>query len=304
MFPSFAKKLLSNYGKGMEKTSVYIGDAIFYDISLQTAINAYLAYMFGGYIRKIGCKIRPYEKTKGATDGVINMAFKILYNVFKSGTPKETALELIIRDFEAIDIEITDRPKVAIFGDLYVRDNDLMNQNLIKTVEDNGGEVITTPYSEYMKIIAETLTERRFKEGKYLEYAKIKFLSSLIPLVEEKFNPQFYRIIGKPLNGKSFKIENWLSQFGLNLLHAGESVENILKIHMLIEQNPDIALFIQTNPSYCCPSLVTEAMTSRIEEITGIPVVTIEYDGTTEFKNEDIIPYLKYRKQKRKLLKE
>jgi len=44
--------------------------------------------------------------------------------------------------------------------------------------------------------------------------------------------------------------------------------------------------------------LVTEAMTSRIEEITGVPVVTIEYDGTTEFKNEGIIPYLKYRKTK------
>lgn len=39
-------------------------------------------------------------------------------------------------------------------------------------------------------------------------------------------------------------------------------------------------------------------MTSRIEEMTGIPVVTIEYDGTTGLKNEDIIPYLKFRKGK------
>jgi len=39
-------------------------------------------------------------------------------------------------------------------------------------------------------------------------------------------------------------------------------------------------------------------MASRIEEITGVPVVTIEYDGTTSIKNEDIIPYLKYRRKK------
>ena len=298
MFPFYTRKLLNNYGKGLENTAVYIGDAIFYDLSLQTAINAYLAYMFGGYIRKIGCKIRPYEIYKGVTDAVMHKAYSSLYNVFKNGTSKETALEFIIRDFEAIDVVRTDRPKVAIFGDLYVRDNDLMNQNLIKTVEDNGGEVITTPYSEYIKIIANTIMGRRFKEGQYLEYAKIRFLSSLVPLVEEKFNPWFYRIIEKPVNRKSSDVENWLSQFGLNLLHAGESVENILKIHTLIHQYPDIALFIQTNPSYCCPSLVTEAMTSRIEEITGVPVVTIEYDGTTEFKNEGIIPYLKYRKTK------
>lgn len=298
MFPLFTKKLLNNYGKGMENTSVYIGDAIFYDLSLQTAINAYLAYMFGGYVRKIGCMIRPYEKKKGETDVVMAKAYTALYDVFKNGTPKEAALELIIHDFEAIDMLRTDRPKVAIFGDLYVRDNDLMNQDLIKTIEDNGGEVITTPYSEYLKIIADTIVGRRFKEGRYLEYAKTRFLSSLIPLVEEKFNPFFYRIVEKPLNGKSMKVENWLNQFGINLFHAGESVENILKIHSLIHQYPDIALFIQTNPSYCCPSLVTEAMTSRIEEITGVPVVTIEYDGTSGIKNEDIIPYLKYRKKK------
>jgi len=75
-------------------------------------------------------------------------------------------------------------------------------------------------------------------------------------------------------------------------------MENILKIHRLVKQYPDLDLFIQTNPSCCCASLVTEAMTSRIEEITGVPVVTIEYDGTAGIKNEDIIPYLKYRKKK------
>ena len=38
-----------------------------------------------------------------------------------------------------------------------------------------------------------------------------------------------------------------------------------------------------------------------LEELTGVPVVTIEYDGTTGFKNEDIIPYLKYRKTKKEV---
>jgi predicted nucleotide-binding protein (sugar kinase/HSP70/actin superfamily) len=299
MFPHYAKKLLNSYGKGLENTSVYLGDSIFYDMSLQTAINAYLAYMFGGFIRKIGCKIRPYEKNAGSTEAVMNRAFTTLYYVFKFGKPKEEVLEQIIRDFEVIEIEHADRPKVAIIGDLYVRDNDLMNQDLIKTIESNGGEVITTPYSEYIKIVANLLNMRNFKEGRYLDYMQTRFLTSLIPLVEDKFNNYFYRIIEKPKNGKSNSAVHWLSQFGLNLLHSGESLENILKIQALNLQYPDIALFIQTNPSYCCPSLVTEAMKSRIEEMTGVPVVTIEYDGTTGFKNEVVIPYLKYRKIKR-----
>ena len=76
-------------------------------------------------------------------------------------------------------------------------------------------------------------------------------------------------------------------------------MENILKIFHLIEQHPDLSLFVQTNPSYCCPSLVTEAMADRIEQITGVPIVTIEYDGTGGSKNEDVIPYLKYPRRKK-----
>ena len=298
MFPYYMKKLLEDYGQGMERVSVYQGDVVFYDFSLATAINAYLAYMFGGYIRKIGCRIRPYEKFKGTTDRVLQRALISLYAAFRNGEPKEHLLGKIIAEFESIEIEKTDRPRVAIFGDLYVRDNDLMNQDLIKTIEANGGEVITTPFSEYMKIVVDPHTDRSLRERRYMDYVKVKFLKSLIPLVEEKYKKYFDGFMGEEAATSSREIDEWLNQFGLNILHRGESLENILKIQRLIKQYPDLDLFVQTNPSYCCPSLVTEAMKARIEEITGVPVVTIEYDGTAGLKNENIIPYLKYRKKK------
>ncbi|HJX72506.1 MAG TPA: acyl-CoA dehydratase activase, partial [Bacteroidales bacterium] len=87
MFPYYMKKLFDNYGRGMEHVSIYMGDVIFYDFSLTTAINAYLAYMFGGYVRKIGCSIRPYEKYKGSTDKVIQHALSVLYDAFRLGKP-------------------------------------------------------------------------------------------------------------------------------------------------------------------------------------------------------------------------
>jgi predicted nucleotide-binding protein (sugar kinase/HSP70/actin superfamily) len=298
MFPYYMKKLLNDYGEGMEQTSVYIGDVSFYDFSLKTSINAYLAYMFGGYIRKIACSIRPYEKHIGNTEKVVSKALKRSYDAFLNGEPKVPVLEKIINEFEAIQTKKTDRPKVAIFGDLYVRDNDLFNQDLVKIVEDNGGEVITTPYSEYIKIIVDPHTERSLKERNYFDYVKVKFLSSLIPLVEDKYKKCLKPYKGESISTSSELVDQWLDNFGLNVLHRGESIENILKIYSLINKYPDLDLFIQTNPSYCCPSLITEAMTSKIEEITGIPVVSIEYDGTMGFKNEDVIPYLKYKKKR------
>ncbi len=296
MFPQYMQKLLKDYGNGMERASVYPGDLMFYDISLQTAINAYLAYMIGGNIRKLGCMFRPYEKEKGRTNEVMRESFSLIREAFREGRPKEKILEYITGEFGKIETIRSERPKVAIFGDLYVRDNDLMNQGLVKIIEENGGEVITTPYSEYIKIIVEPFTSRAFQEGRYLDYARTKFLKSLIPIIEDNYAPYFNQLFGETKKEEKWELDRWLGKFGINLLHRGESFENILKIHQLIVQHPDIDLFIQTNPSYCCPSLVTEAMAPRIEELTGIPVVTIEYDGTNGFKNEDVIPYLRFRK--------
>jgi hypothetical protein len=81
-------------------------------------------------------------------------------------------------------------------------------------------------------------------------------------------------------------------------MQRGETVDNILKIENLIRSYDDISLFVATNPAYCCPSLVTEAMSASIEKMTGIPVVSIEYDGTRGAKNEDVIPYLQLGKEK------
>ncbi len=41
-------------------------------------------------------------------------------------------------------------------------------------------------------------------------------------------------------------------------------------------------------------------MADRIEKLTGIPIVTIEYDGTAASRNEDVIPYLKYPRKARR----
>jgi hypothetical protein len=71
-------------------------------------------------------------------------------------------------------------------------------------------------------------------------------------------------------------------------------MENILKIFYIKRYYPDVSLFVQTSPAFCCPSLITEAMAKEIENKTGVPVVSITYDGTGGNKNEAIIPYLKF----------
>jgi predicted CoA-substrate-specific enzyme activase len=300
MFPHYTKYILESYGRGLEKIQVYKGDVTFVDLSVRTAVRCYPAYLFGGMLRRMGCFIRPYEHRRGDADEAVSRGREILYETLLGSGPLEGALEDVIRLFERIPVTRTNRPKVAIFGDLYVRDNDVMNQNLIRTIEDNGGEAITTPYSEYIGIVAHRYVKKWLRQGLISDAALGKALMKMM----DHLNARYYRYFNRVLGGGVFRVrddsDKLLSPFNLSLYHTGESMDNILKIFHLVETHPDLSLFVQTNPSYCCPSLVTEAMADAIERITGIPIVTIEYDGTGGSKNDDLIPYLKYPRQLRK----
>lgn len=301
MYPFFLKKILTDKSytyPGLEKVQVYLGELSFIDFSLNTGINAYFSYMSGGYLKKIACKIRPYEINKGQTNNVMQKSLDLLEYVIQSGESKEKAIAKIIDDFKSIPFKKEKRPKVAIFGDLYSRDNDELNQNLIEFIEQNGGEVLTTPYSEYLKLIATPYMQRHFKQGNYLEAATIKFIELLIPIVENKYFKYFNEILQEDPVKISESFKEKLDMFNIKPLNFGESFDNALKVLHLSENHKDLSLFVQANPAYCAASIVTESMAHKIQEITGVPVVTLEYDATMTPKNGDLIPYLQFSVQK------
>jgi predicted CoA-substrate-specific enzyme activase len=294
LFPHYLKRLFYSYGKGMEKAGVYVGTMSFMDISLRLPINTYFAYMFGGLIRKIGCRIRPYETENGTTDRVVKKGVDILVDAFLGKRSKEEALSEMISSFEAIEISRGQRPKVAIFGDLYVRDNDVMNQNLIRFIEKHNGEVIVTPYSAYVQMIARTYLKKWFFEGNYLDMLSSKALLSTVTRLEKAYHKYFGKILENLAPEYDESPENILSEYHVRIEQTGESMDNLMKIFYIKKHYPDVSLFVQTSPAFCCPSLVTEAMVKEIERKTGVPIVSITYDGTSTNKNEALIPYLTY----------
>jgi len=186
------------------------------------------------------------------------------------------------------------RPKVAVFGDLYARDNNVINQEIIAFIEANGGEVITTPYTTYMKMIAQPYLRKWFVEGHYLEALTSGLLMAGLKLQEKSYCKHFEKILGSSEPEFDQYPSEVLSGYNVRIENTGESMDNLLKIHHIIQCHPDVSLFVQTSPAFCCPSLVTEAMAGEIERKTGVPVVSITYDGTGGNKNDVIIPFLKY----------
>jgi len=298
LYPYHIKTLFNAHGRGMERAEVYVGNLAMSDIALSLPMNNYFAYMFGGYIRKLGCVIRPFETNPGETDRVIAEAIETLSRVFQDNGSKETAISAIVSRFERIGTTrgaaCGPRPKVAVFGDLYARDNPVINQNLIHFIEANGGEVITTPYSEYLRMISKVYYRKWCVEGHFWDAFSSSVLMASLRRREKTYYRHFERVLGEPEPVYDEPAEEILSRHHLRIEHTGEAMDNILKTHYLMKHHPDIALFVQANPSFCCAGLVTEAMAGEIEKHTGVPVVSITYDGTGGNKNEAIIPYMKY----------
>jgi predicted nucleotide-binding protein (sugar kinase/HSP70/actin superfamily) len=240
----------------------------------------------------VGYRIRPYAINKGDTDRVLAETVGILDDAFLGKKSMEKAVAEVINRFDSIPRTEGNKLKVALFGDFYICDNDIMNQNLSHTIEESGGEVITTPYTDQVKMSLDNVIRLGVYRGEYITAAQQRVISSCLNLLEDKYYRYFEKYLGPPKSINPKKLEKYLTRFNINPYHSGESYENILKIFYFIENYPDISLFVQANPAFCCPSLVTEAMTSEITILTGVPVVTITYDGTNDYKNDVIIPYL------------
>ncbi|HBG18108.1 MAG TPA: CoA activase [Desulfobulbaceae bacterium] len=293
MYPNYIRQILIEHGQGMEHTAVYQGEISFINISLMASVYAYFALMLGGMLRRIACKIRPYEVESGRTDRVLDQSIKILADAFTGKRSIDTTLDEIVSRFELIETSGAPRPKVAIFGDIYSRDNEVMNQDLIRFIEANGGEVITTPYSEYAKMIAGSYIRKWFNEGKYVDVLTSRTLLLAMTAMEKSYLRILSRILG-PQHSYDDDPAEVLARYNVSIENTGESMDNILKVHYLKKHYSDISLFVQANPALCCASLITDAMRAMIEKNTGVPVVSITYDGTGGRKNDIIIPYLKY----------
>jgi predicted CoA-substrate-specific enzyme activase len=292
LYPHYIKSV---FDAAKVPIGVYSGDFTLKDVSLGATYDAYFGYLFGGMLRRIGCMIRPYEANSGETNRVLTRSIAYLEDTFASRQSKADAWEEVIGQLMAIERRPGPRkPQVAIFGDLYTRDNDTANQNLIETIEEAGGEVVTTPYSDYVKVIATAHFRKLFRQRDLLQWGTLRAVHAVLSTVERRFYRPLSDLMPEgPLDTTEQNIEEELAKFNMRSEQSGESVENVLKIFHILRHHPDVSLFVQASPAFCCPSLITESMASRIQDLTGVPVVSVTYDGTGAYQNEIIVPYLK-----------
>ena len=295
-YPVMIKQTLQNTGQGMEKVDIMVTSFLPAALPLEITSGIYMAYSIAGLVQKIVHKIRPQEKNPGATDRCFRTALDILSECFAAGTSKEKVFRTVINDFSTIDRRNNSLPQVGIVGDLYVRDNDVFNQNLINHIEKSGAEVVTIPFIDSINLLAQIHFQTQWLCGRYINLLKDKVAFNILNAFNKKLNALAMPVIDNRVSGLAHDPLEYLQKNFFTIRHGGETSENLLKVYYLREKYPELKLIINVYPLFCCPGLISEAIYRKVEKEVGIPIVSITYDGTQAYKNKILNPYLYFMK--------
>jgi predicted CoA-substrate-specific enzyme activase len=292
-YPVMLKQTLTKMGHGLEQVEVRVSPYLPTDLPLELLVDLYRAWLISGLLQKITHQVRPREKTAGATDRLIQKAERSLFAAFRKGTSKEEVFQEIVRDLEAIEVTNARLPQVGIVGDIYVRDNEVFNQDLIRRLERAGAEAVTIPFIDTMGLLVTTYFKSQWLDGSYLGLLRDKALYGTLGLLGRKLT----RIARPLLKEEGATLDHdpltYLQHHSLSIRHGGETSENLLKVYYLHENYPDLKFIVHVYPLFCCPGLISEAIYKKVERDLAIPIVSIAYDGTQADKNKILEPYLR-----------
>ncbi|MEW6586861.1 MAG: acyl-CoA dehydratase activase, partial [Nitrospirota bacterium] len=85
---------------------------------------------------------RPYELERGSSDSMYARHVKGLYSALRSnGVGIEDILCNVRKDFERLPVSRERKPVIGVIGEIFVRSHRFSNEDLVRKIEDLGGEV-------------------------------------------------------------------------------------------------------------------------------------------------------------------
>ncbi|MBN1257081.1 MAG: hypothetical protein JXA52_05190, partial [Planctomycetes bacterium] len=178
-------------------------------MDLTTRKNIYHSVIIADIIRKLGMKLRPYERNPGSVDLFLEEWMRKFEKVFEHTNPDAAkALEKLVDAAGELSIKNEKRPLVGIVGEIYVRSDPFINMNLYRRIEELGGEAWLAPSSEWILYTSEctrlvakekgdTALKRVYKwmEGHWFVSVEKKYYDIAEPILYDRREPHIPEII-------------------------------------------------------------------------------------------------------------
>lgn len=251
------------------------------------------AIIISDVLRRASCAIRPYEVNAGETDRKVDEILEAMEKATLEKRSKGPVWEESIKLLSQVKLQRHHRPRVLVTGDLYVKNNDAFNQDIVRQIEQLGGEVILTTQIEYMHYGLELA---RHKDPSLTQIAGYYVTKKMLENWEEFYNRAIRDLLPKIEEPSWDTMFDSLRQFGVDIELQGETAITIAR-SLCLARAGQIDAVVHINPSFCCAGNVSASLLEKIREDYNIRVLNIFYDGT-DHPNSNLIPFMHYLCQK------
>ena len=273
--------ILSFNVNGLEKEQAF-------HLTLPMLNKLVMAVLYGDLLMKLLYATRPYEIHEGKTNSLYEKWNIKCCNSIANGkfSDYRKNIKNIINDFKNIDINLVEKPKVGIVGEILIKYHEFGNDHLVDRIEKEGAEVCAPELMGFIKYSAynNLIKDKILKTGSFNSYLYKKVLD-IINLYEKPIN--------KALDGTRFKK-------CVNIYNLAENVNGILSTgnqtgegwyltgEMIELIKEGITNICCVQPFACLPNhIVGKAVIKKIRELyPESNIVAIDYDPGASHTNQ------------------
>jgi predicted nucleotide-binding protein (sugar kinase/HSP70/actin superfamily) len=244
----------------------------------------------GDILFKMRCRVRPYEKTDGDTDEVLERHTTAIESAVAGGRIDwDTALTAAMDDFLHVPVSAAKKPLVGIVGEIYIRSNPYANGRLVETIERFGGEAWLAPTAEWFEYTAwleHFLARRmglapgdilkRLLKRSWVRRRARRMYRPTMRLLHDRVEPDTERLVAA---GSAL----------LPIEFQGESILTVGRAKLF--EGDGCALVVNCAPFGCMHGCIATALFEQLRGTFRIPVVSVFYGDRDD--NAQLLTFLR-----------
>ncbi len=223
-------------------------------------------------------QVRPYEQNPGETEKVYwDSIFDVCASVEKKVFPTK-ALEKAKADFRAIPTYgYGTKPLIGIVGEIYVRSNRFSNEDLVKSIEALGAEVMIPPVGEWILYTNFVSKKKNWQKRKFGDLFKVYFND----FFQRRFENQMIRIFDGDIRHPHEPGTDDILKLAAPYIHDSFDGEAVLSIGKVIDYISKGATgIVNVMPFTCMPGTIVNGILKKVrEDNSNIPYLNMVFEG-------------------------
>ncbi len=228
-------------------------------------------------LQKALWETRPYEKHKGQADRVYQKSLDAVVSAIEKRKDLLPVLRDVYDDFMAVETGERTKPVVGVVGEIYIRSNRFSNEDVVRRIEELGGEAWVAPISEWLLYVNTTAKMSALMNRSWKDLFKAYLTAHVQHKDEQRFLSSFngtLRSLHEPSIDKTLKTAR-------PYIHHSFEGEAVLSVGKAIDYiNRGASGIVNVMPFTCMPGTIATAVLKRVrEDHHNIPILNLAYEG-------------------------